>query len=234
MWKLQSHDQKFIKRQNLCFNCLKRDHRAEKCPSTNRCFHPECAEPLPINTPFGWTIFGSSEKCFPTETKKAAVNITMLSSELELNDNVKKFWEFDSKIAESANESGYSQEDVKCIKKLHQETKWLQGKYEVPMLWIDKGKSYQITSIQHSKGLDHKRKGYEKIQICVTSIKTQCGNTSKMDMQKSCRMRKLTKQVKGLGICPSTQFSMNISQTKLELSLILQQTMMVWAWTRHS
>ena len=59
----------------------------------------------------------------------------MLSSKLESNDNVKKFWEFNSKIAESANGSGNSQEDVKCIKKLHQETKWLQGKYEVLTLW---------------------------------------------------------------------------------------------------
>ena len=48
------------------------------------------------------------------------------------------FWGFDSKIAESINESDYSQDDVKCIKKLHQETKWLQGKYELPMLWPDK------------------------------------------------------------------------------------------------
>ena len=47
----------------------------------------------------------------------------MLSSELELNDNVKKFCEFNSKIDESANESNYSYEAVKCIKKLHQETK---------------------------------------------------------------------------------------------------------------
>ena len=35
---------KFVKSQNLSFNCLKRDHRAEKCPSKNRCLHPECAE----------------------------------------------------------------------------------------------------------------------------------------------------------------------------------------------
>ena len=58
-----------------------------------------------------------------------------IKTKYELNDNVKTFWEFDSKIAESINESDYSQDDVECIKKLHQETKWLQGKYE---LWPDK------------------------------------------------------------------------------------------------
>ena len=35
---------KFVKRQNLCFNCLKGDHSAEKCPSKNRYLHPECVE----------------------------------------------------------------------------------------------------------------------------------------------------------------------------------------------
>ena len=62
----------------------------------------------------------------------------MLSCEIELNDKMKKFWEFDRAIAESASESGYYQENVKCIKMLHQKTKWLQRKYEVPMLWSDK------------------------------------------------------------------------------------------------
>ena len=62
----------------------------------------------------------------------------MLSCEIELNDKMKKFWEFDKGIAENASESGYYQENVKCIKMLHQKTKWLQGKYEVPMLWSDK------------------------------------------------------------------------------------------------
>ena len=35
---------KFVKRHNLCFNCLKEDYKAGKCPSKNRCLHPECAE----------------------------------------------------------------------------------------------------------------------------------------------------------------------------------------------
>ena len=124
----------------------------------------------------------------------------MLSSELELNDNVKKFCEINSKIDESANESNYSYEAVKCIKKLHQETKWLQGKYKVPILWSDKVKELTNifnTALQRFKPL-------KKIQICKESIKTQCGNTSKIDMQESCLMKKLTKQAKGLGTCHTT------------------------------
>ena len=48
-----------------------------------------------------------------------------------------------------------------------------------------------------------------------------------MDMQESCLMWKVTKQAKGLGICHTIQFSMNINQTKSELFLMLQQSMMV-------
>ena len=39
---------------------------------------------------------------------------------------------------ENTNESGYSQDTVKCMKKLHQETKKTMGKYKVSMLWPDK------------------------------------------------------------------------------------------------
>ena len=35
---------KFLKRQNLCFNCLKEDHTEENYPSKNKCFYPECTE----------------------------------------------------------------------------------------------------------------------------------------------------------------------------------------------
>ena len=45
-----------------------------------------------------------------------------------------------------------------------------------------------------------------------------------MDMQESCLIMKLTKVI-GLGICHTTQFSVNICHTKSELSLMLQQSM---------
>ena len=110
-----------------------------------------------------------------------------------------------------------------CIKKTNGYRESTRYQYYGQTKW----KSYQITSTQHCKDLDHRRKGYKRIQICVNIIKTKCRNASKMDMQESCLMRKLTKQAKGLGICHTTQFSMNISQTKSELSLILQQRMIV-------
>ena len=35
---------KLIKKENLCFNCLKKDHRSDKCTSKNRCLQTDCAE----------------------------------------------------------------------------------------------------------------------------------------------------------------------------------------------
>ena len=70
-------------------------------------------EPLTIKTPFCWKIFESSKKCSATETKKVVVNTTIIKWTWV------EWWELDSMIAESVNESCYSQKDVKCIKKLH-------------------------------------------------------------------------------------------------------------------
>ena len=35
---------KLVKKEKLCFNCLKRNHNADKCSSKNRCFRQGCAE----------------------------------------------------------------------------------------------------------------------------------------------------------------------------------------------
>ena len=91
-------------------------------------------QPLAIQTPFGWAIFGSS-KSQENDTKKFAVNTTFTS---ELNDAVKKLWEFDSKIEHQSNEGDLSQNDKRCIEKLEQDTKLVDNKYEVPMLWLNK------------------------------------------------------------------------------------------------
>ena len=35
---------KLVKKEKLCFNCLKGYHNADKCISKNKCFRPGCAE----------------------------------------------------------------------------------------------------------------------------------------------------------------------------------------------
>ena len=93
--------------------------------------------------------------------------------EYELNGSWKKFWEFNSNIMENANESDYSQDDFKCIMKLHQETRKTKWKYEVPML--QSGKLEELpnkfnTTLRKFWSL---KKGCKEIQFCVKGIKKQ-------------------------------------------------------------
>ena len=57
---------KFVKRQNLCTNLLKKDHRAEKSPSKNRCLHQECAE---TSQPSFYNYFKKVEETAVEDTK---------------------------------------------------------------------------------------------------------------------------------------------------------------------
>ena len=54
---------KFVKKQNLCFNCLKRGHRTEKCLSKNRYLHPKCVE----------THHTSLHNCFKKKVEETTV-----------------------------------------------------------------------------------------------------------------------------------------------------------------
>ena len=91
-------------------------------------------QPLAVRTPFGWAIFGSSKTQVDDINEQVSVNLTFTS---ELNDSVRKFWELDSKMEQHHNEVGLSQQDKECMKKLETNTKLVDGKYEVPMLWIN-------------------------------------------------------------------------------------------------
>ena len=108
-------------------------------------------------------------------------------------------------------------------KKAASKKKWFQGKYEVLMLWSDKVEELQNnfnTVLQRFKSL--KKRVQKDINLCKNYK-----DTMQKSIKRSYLMRKLTKQAKGLGICHTTQFSINISQTKSELPLMLQQSMVL-------
>ena len=65
---------------------------------------------------------------------KVAVN-TALTKDAELNENLNKFWEYDSKIELTGSKAGLLQNDMECLKKLDESSILVDGKYEVPMLW---------------------------------------------------------------------------------------------------
>ena len=54
---------------------------------------------------------------------------------LKCNENLKKFWENDSKIELTGSKAGLSQNDMECLKKLDESSILVDGKYQVPMLW---------------------------------------------------------------------------------------------------
>lgn len=63
--------------------------------------------------------------------QKKVGKTTMITKKYEsLNEDVKGFQEFDSKIFKSSNENGYSQDGIEFLKKLHQGTKQIKRKYE--------------------------------------------------------------------------------------------------------
>ena len=62
------------------------------------------------------------------QEKKEAVNTTITS---KLNDTVKKFWVFDSKLDQQCGENGLSQDNRSYLNKLQKDTKLVNGHYEV-------------------------------------------------------------------------------------------------------
>ena len=62
------------------------------------------------------------------QEKKEAVNTTFTS---KLNDTVKKFWVFDSKLDQQCGENGLSQDNRSYLNKLQKDTKLVNGHYEV-------------------------------------------------------------------------------------------------------
>ena len=60
-----------------------------------------------IKTPFGWTVFVNNRNAELDVQCKVAVNTTM-TKDAELNENLKKFWEYDPKIELTGNKVGLS------------------------------------------------------------------------------------------------------------------------------
>ena len=79
--------------------------------------------------------FWKQHKSWNTARKKVAVNTTFTC---ELNDAVKKFWEFDSKLINNVMKMVYPKKIRSSLSKLQKDTKLVNGHYEVPMLGLDK------------------------------------------------------------------------------------------------
>ena len=89
-------------------------------------------EPIAIKRPFGCPVFGS--KCVCKSNNQISVNCLSISSEEDLNNNLKNFWQMDLEIIKVSDEDGKSQDDKNFLSRLDSIPVYKEAKYEVPVL----------------------------------------------------------------------------------------------------
>ena len=113
-------------------------------------------QPLAVDTPFGWTLFGPSltkkvpspvvsesinlalQSLWEEEVKAPTEYVNLLTSDVDQNlqASVERFWKQEHIGILPEKDTARSQEDLEDMEKLEKETILLDnGKYQVPMLW---------------------------------------------------------------------------------------------------
>ena len=90
----------------------------------------ESSDPLAIKTMFGWTLFGTHG-----ETKTISINKLVIEPKDDFHQCVQRIWDQECITNPNDRDKAPSIEDNKCYKRLEEETKFIDGKYQVPMLW---------------------------------------------------------------------------------------------------
>jgi hypothetical protein len=95
-------------------------------------------QPVAIQTPLGWCIMGTSS---PSSDSDRSVHVNFLSAtDDSLHHQVERFWQTEAFGVAYNFKDSRSVEDQRSIKKLDEGTCFVQGHYEVPMLWRDEAK----------------------------------------------------------------------------------------------
>ena len=123
-------------------------------------------EPLAIKTVFGWTLFGvvktqalethiahlqaiASQRENPAverlweddeeaqQVQKVSVNLIQINSDDALSQNLERFWVQENQAISPIRDTAMSTEDEEALRRLETETRFIDGHYEVPMLWKD-------------------------------------------------------------------------------------------------
>ena len=82
---------------------------------------------------FGWAIFGNDRNA-ELDVQSIVAVYTVLSKDAQLNENLKKLREYDSKIELTGSKVSLSQNDMENLKKLDESSILVDGKYQFPML----------------------------------------------------------------------------------------------------
>ena len=103
---------------------------------------------LLITIPFGWAIFGNNRNAELDVQGKITVNTT-LTKDTELNEDLKKFWEYDSKIGLTGSKVDLPQNDMECLKKLDESSVLVNESIKSQCYGHQKISGYQITTTWH-------------------------------------------------------------------------------------
>ena len=147
--------------------------------------------------PLGWSLFG---KQVTTNTQKECIysvnRINIVRNDDLIHNSVKQFWEYEECINANSQETTMPMSNIKCLRKLTRETKFTNGKYEVPMLWKESCEelpdNYQI-ALQRLKLLQRRFKRNDKLfRMCKKAIDTYVtqGYTRKMTEEIPAKSRK--------------------------------------------
>jgi hypothetical protein len=90
-------------------------------------------EPVAIQTHLGWCLMGPSS-LEVRDSRQAHVN-NLISFEEQLNTQVEKFWKTESFGVTASICKPISVQDRKALVTLESETRFVNGHYQVPMLW---------------------------------------------------------------------------------------------------
>ena len=137
-----------------------------------------------------------------------------MNKDAELNENLKKFWEYDFKIERIGSKVGLSQNDMECLKKLDESSILVNRKCQVPMLWSPENirlpKNYNMALIRFNvlkKRFQKDTKLHQKYTEAMTGY-------LKWDMQESYQRKKLMRSTEGHGSSPIILLSMRKNQIK--------------------
>ena len=88
------------------------------------------SEPVAIKTSLGWCIMGTSSQ----EWSSAYVNLCTMTHE-NLSQQIERFWQTEAFGVSVNLEESRSVEDLRSLKVLEDQSTFVDGHYQVPMLW---------------------------------------------------------------------------------------------------
>ena len=98
-------------------------------------------EPYTIKTASGWSLLGNKTSQNETNSANSKLSINRLditTRDEMLHRLVKNFWETEDYLSTISREIAMNQEDKQCLNGLIEETKLVEGKYQVLMSWKSK------------------------------------------------------------------------------------------------